>query len=122
MHRWRLTWFNTGVRKEKNNQKRYTLTWRVHTCGDLPLLLGFVFAEQFLQASIFEALRMGCRSSYCDHIIEGICGGNRKHSSTGLTNHKQAHGARFTSIFRLVLCASCCFVNTSKQPVPAEEL
>lgn len=108
MHGWRLSWFDTGVRKEKNNQK-----WCTWTRGDWPLLLGFVFAEQFLQASVLEALRMGCRSSYCDHIIEGICGGNSKHPSTGLANRKQAQGARFTSIFHLVLCASCCFENTS---------
>lgn len=85
------------------------------TCGDWPLLLGFVFAEQFLQASVLEALRMWCRSSYCDHIIEGICGGNSKHPSTGLTNHKQAPGARFTSIFHRFMCflLFCEYIQTA---------
>lgn len=101
---------NHSPSPEQSNQKRC-----VWTRGDWPLLLGFVFAEQFLQASVLEALRMGCRSSYCDHIIEGICGGNmRKHPSTGLTNHKQAHGTQFASIFCLVLCASYCFVNIAR--------
>lgn len=123
MHKQRLSWIhiqlseNHSPSPEQSNQKRHM--W---TCGDWPLLLGFVFVEQFLQASVLEALRMGCRSSYCDHIIEGICGGNiSKHPSTGLTNHKQA-STRFASIFHLDLCASCCFVNTSKQPVPPAAL
>ncbi len=114
MHKQRLSRFhiqlseNHSPSPEQSNQKTH-----VWTCGDWPLLLGFVFVEQFLQASVLEALRMGCRSSYCDHIIEGICGGNiSKHSSTGLTNHKQAHSTRFASCFMCFLLF-CEYIRTA---------
>ncbi len=93
---------NHSPSPEQSNQKRH-----VWTCGDWPLLLGFIFVEQFLQASVLEALWMGCRSSYCDHIIEGICGGGNIGTTSFNRPHKSQTSPQHTDCVYISSCFMC---------------